>query len=537
MKPLRPLGLVALAGLVPACGDDPVRPLQVTALVSLSPGADTVLSGGSIAGAVQFPAAGSSGAEYLLVGQFATSNPTVSSAVRLGGASVATGVTPLARLGSAEDPARRFHRVLRAREAEFARAAMRLPASQRLAATAAPAPPTVGSTRTFRVCSNLECSSLVDVTATAQVVGSRLAIYVDNAAPSNGFTTTDLQQLGEQFDTDLYPIASNAFGAESDLDLNGVVVVLLTPRVNALVPKPQCNTSFVTGFFFGADLAPGIRQNYNNGEVFYGMVPDPNGTVTCSYSVAFTKRILPTTFIHEFQHMISFNQHVLVRNSFTEVLWLNEGLSHLAEELAGLHYDSLDVDSTATRFLIGNLYDAYIYLREPHLHALVTEEPPGTLEERGAMWLFTRFIVDQGGTNATRRLVQTALTGEANVEAALGASFENLLARWAMAVWVTDLPGFTAAPTRRYSFWRLRTTFASLNSQDPQDFPLAFPLTPPSGEGSQAAVSVTVKAGSGAYLRVTQPADGAAFAMTFFNAGGAALAAGSGAQLVVVRIR
>jgi hypothetical protein len=33
---------------------------------------------------------------------------------------------------------------------------------------------------------------------------------------------------------------------------------------------------------------------------------------------------VPITFIHEFQHMISFNQHVLVRGGDGEVLWLNE---------------------------------------------------------------------------------------------------------------------------------------------------------------------------------------------------------------------
>ena len=33
--------------------------------------------------------------------------------------------------------------------------------------------------------------------------------------------------------------------------------------------------------------------------------------------------------------MISFNQHVLVRDGDAEDTWLNEGLSHYAEELGG----------------------------------------------------------------------------------------------------------------------------------------------------------------------------------------------------------
>src|SRR2546427_8348057 len=45
-----------------------------------------------------------------------------------------------------------------------------------------------------------------------------------------------------------------------------------------------------------------------------------------------------STFIHEFQHMISFGQHYLGRAGAPEVLWLNEGLSHYAEEMGGRKY-------------------------------------------------------------------------------------------------------------------------------------------------------------------------------------------------------
>src|SRR2546425_9583032 len=35
---------------------------------------------------------------------------------------------------------------------------------------------------------------------------------------------------------------------------------------------------------------------------------------------------------HEFQHMISYNHHVLERRGDPEILWLNEALSHRSEE-------------------------------------------------------------------------------------------------------------------------------------------------------------------------------------------------------------
>ena len=64
-------------------------------------------------------------------------------------------------------------------------------------------------------------------------------------------------------------------------------------------------------------------------------MPDPGNRAATSRKSDATNAFLPPTFIHEFQHMISFNQHVLVRGGTAEDTWLNEGLSHFAEELGG----------------------------------------------------------------------------------------------------------------------------------------------------------------------------------------------------------
>src|SRR2546427_4770430 len=79
----------------------------------------------------------------------------------------------------------------------------------------------------------------------------------------------------------------------------------------------------------------------NNGEIFYSIVPDAAGTLSCAHSVTAVTQLVPVTFVHEFQHMISFNQHVLVHCTLNgcpappEDLSLNEGLSHYAEENGG----------------------------------------------------------------------------------------------------------------------------------------------------------------------------------------------------------
>ena len=529
------------AALVAACGGDRritgPGTLPVSAEVRLGATAHVLLSGSQVAGAVRFPAAGSQGAQYLVVSQFATGTPNVSGSFTTGGQAALRG-GPRFAARRPIGPSERFHAGLRKREARFAREAFARGGLQPVAPASRAAPPVLGSKRTFKVCGDLDCAQLKNVVATTQYVGTHAAIYVDDSVPGGGLTTADLNAIGVAFDSVVYPLDVAQFGSESDVDSNRVVLILLTIKINELVPKPSCDTSFVTGFFYGADLLPGFRTQYNNGEIFYGFVPDPTPPSTrCQYTTQQVRALLPTVFIHEFQHMISFNYHVLIGNGDPEVLWLNEGLSHLAEELGGLHYDSLSDSLNSFRYLIGNLYNAFSYLKNPQSVALITENPPGTLEERGAAWLFLRYLADRYGATATRAMVQTALLGDANVAMATNTPFATLLGRWALAVYLTDLPGFTATTALRYDFWNFRAVFAQLHRDLPRDFDAVYPLQPPSGVGVDATTSGQLNSGSGAYLLVNQDASGPSFDLTFRGAGGAALPQNAGAQLAIARIR
>lgn len=529
-----------------ACGDSTSPQPGGGGDVSLSVGQFGLYTDTLIYGALRFPAAGSGGAQYLIVAQSATGTGGITTAFSLSGAAGAAGASGVAAsvalaappAGGEPSLALRFHDALRAREARLAAEARALGVGAAApVARVAAAPPVVGSSRTFKVCGDIDCATLKNVVATARWVGTHAAIFVDDSAPAGGFTLLNLQQMGQQFDADLYPINRQSFGAESDIDNNGVVIILLTPKVNALVGRPQCEDSFITGFFFGADLLPSIRSSYNNGEVFYGFVPDPGGLVSCTYSVSLVRRLIPVTFIHEFQHMISFNQHVLVRGGDTEVLWLNEALSHLAEELGGRYYDSLGIDTTASRFYIGNLYNAFQYLKDPLASPVVTETPPGELTERGAVWLFVRYLVDRFGSQTSRDLVNTSSLGAANVAAVTGTPFARLLGHWALAVYATDYPGFTAPAELRYDSWRFRTTFADLHAQAPSDFDRVYPLVPFSGTGGMVSVTGTLKSGSGAYVLATQAPDGPGFELTLSPAAGGIFPSAAAAQVAVVRLR
>jgi hypothetical protein len=529
---------ILAATLAAGCGDQPAAPKAIVGDVTLVPGAYALYAGSRAAGPLRIPAAGLDTAEYLVVGQFATAQGDLSESFSLTGAPPVT-TTAVARGPSAALPAAvRFHDAIRRMDEAAAVASLRL--TPRPAAPVRVGPPAVGSQRTFKVCSSLDCSSLASVTATAAVVGQHSAIYLDTSAPTpGGFTTTDLAQLSAQFDGVLYPLDTLAFGAPSDVDGNGVVIILLTPRVNALVGRPDCQSSFVTGFFLASDLAPATRAVYNGGEVFYALVPDPAGTVSCPHPAAQVKQLIAPTFIHEFQHMISFNQHVLVRRGPIEALWLNEAMSHLAEELGGRHYDSVGTDTaTAARFLFGDLYNAYLYLLDPAAHAVVSTAGTDDLEQRGGQWLFLRYLVDRFGPATTRQLEQTSLTGAANVVAAAGNTpFASLLGCWGLALYVADLPALTPEAELSYTHWRLRTTYDSLHVHDGGTFARDFPLVPASASSGSFAVSGTVSSGSGSYVDLVLAPGQPSFMVTFTEPGGLALSGSANPQLAIVRLR
>jgi hypothetical protein len=271
------------------------------------------------------------------------------------------------------------------------------------------------------------------------------------------------------------------------------VVVLLTPEVNKLTNAADCTTSgFVTGFFYGLDLLAS-QQNSNKGEIFYALVPDPSGTQSCRHSVDEVLRLVPSTFIHEFQHMISWNQHVLVRGSSTdEELWLNEGLSHIAEEVASLLYENDPTQPRSTTeqifpdssqgYIVGNYVNGFLYLSKSTDVSLTLFNNDGSLEERGAAFLFLRWLGDQKGTGIYRRLVETRLEGVANVEDKAGEPWARLFGDFMIAAYSADrLPGVTptAVPSRyRFLSRDLRRIWQRFFDTRTTSVTRAFPIVP-----------------------------------------------------------
>jgi hypothetical protein len=432
------------------------------------------------------------GANYLVVPQFATGTGERSPVQYAVGSSGAAAAAASVERTITISPVLQLDNVLRGIERRLAPVAAReARAIESVALSRGPSLQQVGSSRTFRVLSCIPDSdqqslTFTTVTATLRFAGQNIFIYVDNQAPSgaNGLSDSVLNKLGTWFDNDLYTLTVSTFGSESDIDGNDHVIVLMTPVVNGLTPRSNCDV-VIAGFFFGLDLTQ--SANSNRGEVFYSLAPDPQGQFSCARSVRTVELSTPPTFVHEFQHMISFNQHVLVRGGADEDTWLNEGLSHISEEVAARFYDNkygppspprLFTD-TANIFIGNDLANSYQFLESTPTTSLTLFESTGTLAERGAAWLFLRWLGDQKDSTIFGRLVQTNQTGIANVENASAEPFPVLFGDWAFALWTDSIPNHprTSVPERnRFKSRNLRQIFARLNAIAPSDFPRVYPL-------------------------------------------------------------
>ena len=496
--------------------------------------------------------------QYLLVPQAVSGVPDDASGFLLLGATVPAAAARFAaaRSGTAPvlSPQHQFDLTLRRAERELA-SRVGQPSRPQAVAPLARLPPMLGDRRVFKVCGNSDCTTHPAVVAFARNVGTHIAVFQDSVDEANGraLSTANLDTLRLLFDTLLYAADTSAFGRESDIDNNGVVIVLMTGKVNALVPSP-CTGGYIGGYFYGGDLLPPSQFNPapNLSEIFYSIVPDPLGTLSCVHSAAGVKNSVPGTFIHEFQHMISFNQHVLLRRSRTgEDLWLNEGLSHYAEEMGARLF--LPGDSTPfCYFIAGDLYNSAQYLAAPESRVLVDTSGIGGLENRGAYWLFVRFLVDQFSSDTTRlannvvtrALDRTTFTGAVNVTNATGTPFATVVQRWALANYVSDLPTFTAPPELQYMRWRFRTDYRTIHDAciprtqpNPPPYPSAYPLFPASGDGSAINLAGTLHSGSGSYYLAQQPAGAVGFTLLFSNSTGYALRASLAPRLNVLRLQ
>ncbi len=365
-------------------------------------------------------------------------------------------------------------------------------------------------------------------------VTDRAVVVADTANPGGGFSDAEYRTFGEAFDQLAYPVVVENFGEPVDLDENGGrSIIFFTRAVNELT-DPE-GDSYVGGFFWPGDLFP--RQSAdgfsgcpisNYAEIFYLVVPDPLGQVSRAFSKDFVARIAVSTIGHEFQHLVNASRrmYVIEENGFQfEETWLNEGLSHVTEELmffrqAGLGPD-MNIDTTTIRqsdqvldafneFAVQNFLRYASYLEEP--------PPPSSsplngdqvsLATRGSIWTFLRYAADRKGSQQGLwfDLGNTRTAGLENLERALGVDPLDWLREWSVAVFADDQAPVEARFTQ--PSWNFRAVYPAFRDADGKPVFPEFPLqVEPLDDVSE--VSVSVGGGTALFVRVGVLAGGQA---------------------------
>jgi hypothetical protein len=297
--------------------------------------------------------------------------------------------------------------------------------------TAQPAP-----TRSFHVFVKedlLDRNSYVEVVGQLRATGRRCLVYVDRDWDARSLEAT-INDAVRTFDEHVFP-RSVLLGRCADVDCNGKFIILFTGWLSRM----SNGAVSLGGFVRGTDLSGDMPRPFgNHADMMYlntDLVPGPH---------------LRTLLAHEYTHAVIYSEHVLTEYlpgvaRLDEECWLNEGIAHLVEDMHGFCWSNLDHRIGA-------------YLQAPQRYPLVVPDyyhtglwrTPGV---RGSTYLFLRWCVDRFGEGLLTRLIQTNLTGVANLEVATGEPFEKLFREWsvAMALSGTCLSCETVSPLKRLS--------------------------------------------------------------------------------------
>ena len=437
----------------------------------------------------------------------------------------------------------------RRRDLERADLEPRMAAARSWAASrraAIPAAVRVGDTVTVNVNGTQSCTNPIYHRARVAAIGTHSIVMSDVGNPPGGFTDADYRRYAARFDTLVYPLDVAAFGEPTDLDGNGRVGLIFTLEVNRLTPSNSA--TFIGGLTFSRDLFPitGTARaqgcaTSNEGEYFYLLAPDPLGRVNGNRrTTGFVDSSTTAVIAHELQHLINSSRRLYMSETAKfEEKWLDEGLSHVAEELlfyresglaprSNLSAADLRAPARAAAFSLdmvggGNVARYRSYLLNPARSSPYASND--SLPTRGAAWSLLRYLADRAAPadgDLFYRLANGPATGMANLQAVFGADVQTRIRDWSVSHAVDDAA--TTESALQQPSWNWHSIYDSLYSA----YPLQ--LRPMTDASTQSG---SVVAGGAVYYRFSIPPDSSATVTLRGQSG----QSGSRMQLVIVRTR
>ncbi|TYR75950.1 peptidase M6 [Rossellomorea vietnamensis] len=249
---------------------------------------------------------------------------------------------------------------------------------------------------------------------TLRSAGDNVEIWVANdlsfpegdTRPAHVVTQEQVDKLKDEFDSNMYPVATDFFGTPDELDgsnspLPGMVglpegyyegsdkVIMLVDNIKDDGYYDPSYPFFVAGFFWQT------LENYMDRNI---ITIDTN-----SWETRLEDTFYATT-IHELQHLIHAD------NDAAEETWINEGMSTFSEFLGGYGHGEGSIN-----FYLDHPENSLVNWDEHR----VTETGPETIADYGQVYLFTLYLYDKFGQEFVRELALSEETGMDGVNAAL----------------------------------------------------------------------------------------------------------------------
>lgn len=262
----------------------------------------------------------------------------------------------------------------------------------------------VGDQQRFSL-SNVNTNENFEIDATLVLILDHVLVYVENGLEIN---QDALERSIRQFNDEIYPRNRELFGEEWSPGVDG------DPRLTVL----NARIEGAGGYFSGKDEMPkSVNRFSNEREMFYINVESqiPGSDVYGS------------TLAHEFQHMIEWNE------AERPAIWMNEGLSQLAEELNGF---SDSVTSVVPSYIIN-----------PDLQLTSWgDSPQESIAHYGASYLFMTYFYQQYGQDVElSQLIRDGAGEKLEIFAQIASQqnpeiqdFGDLYADWSIANLIND---------------------------------------------------------------------------------------------------
>jgi hypothetical protein len=389
-------------------------------------------------------------------------------------------------------------------------------------------PTTLGSTAGIWTLNT--SGNYVQVNSTLEYTGTYGDVWVDNtllATSAGPLTTTSIQTLGNDYDnawkavTPVYgtpDYTSSSAGAQETTNCTGQDETIFIPdpdnRQALFVISSASNGGFGS-YFDPANLVyndiatnPNCLQAESNERS--GVYLQYNvGSSADSMTAQLQEEDVALT-ANDLSHLIEFVGQTITNPSMTggtflttgyfDSPFITEGLGTLAQDLAVRRmYPQLSID------VDGNGQPAQTYLADPPAYSLTAfygTDPSASAMAAcdgcfGEAYLFARYSYDRFGSSYPGALINSGLTGFANLANAFGASTtpQNVIADFAVASAVSG-QSYTSDPRFNVTGF---TTFGTYTDQ----FSNTLTLAGPTASGTQnVATNMTYAANLGSFLYV-----------------------------------